>query len=288
MSWNCSGGVVSSTTDENSQPINYSYADSNSWRVTQVSYPDGGQGTTTYNTGSTTPWTINTTGKISSTQALTSTTTLDGLGRVSQTQVTSDPDGTSKVDQTYAYNTTGFVGTTSNPYRSTSDPIYGITSKQNDAIGRFKSVTRPDGNIASASYSGNCVTFLDEANKQRKECFDGLGRITSAFEPDGSNSLTWETDYQYDTLDNLTGVTQKGGSGNSGDWRVRSFSYDGLSRLTQENTPEGGTVNYSYSGNCSGNPAQVCSRTDGRSVTTTYAYDALYRATSRTTTVQIS
>jgi len=53
-------------------------------RVTQVSYPDGGQGTATYNTGSTTPWTINASGKITSTQTLTSTVTLDGLGRVSQ------------------------------------------------------------------------------------------------------------------------------------------------------------------------------------------------------------
>lgn len=282
ISWNCSGGVVSSITDENSQTISYTYGDSNSWRVTQVSYPDGGQGTTSYNTGSATPWTTNTAKIITGTRTLNATITLDGLGRVSQSQITSDPDGISTVDQTYGYNTTGFLSTASNPYRSTSDPIYGITFTQTDAIGRLKSVTRPDGNVVSATYSGNCVTYLDEANKQRKQCSDGLGRITSVFEPDTSNSLTWETDYQYDVLDNLTGVIQKGGSGNSGDWRIRSFSYDGLSRMTQENTPEGGIVNYSYSGSCSGSPAQVCSRTDARGTATTYAYDTLHRLTSRT------
>src|SRR5207245_2640277 len=41
-------------------------------------------------------------------------------------------------------------------------------------------------------------------------------------------------------------------------------------------TPDTGTTL------CSGNPGAVCRRTDARSITTTYAYDALNRLTSKT------
>ena len=44
-------------------------------------------------------------------------------------------------------------------------------------------------------------------------------------------NLNYETDYIYDVLNNLTNATQKGGA-SSGSWRIRSFGYDGLSRLT--------------------------------------------------------
>jgi RHS repeat-associated protein len=58
-----------------------------------------------------------------------------------------------------------------------------------------------------------------------------------------------------------------------------------LSRLTSVTTPEAGKVTYSYavSGNpCSGDPSAPCTRTDARSIITTYAYDALNRLTSKT------
>jgi YD repeat-containing protein len=57
-----------------------------------------------------------------------------------------------------------------------------------------------------------------------------------------------------------------------------------LGRLTSAVTPEAGTTSYSYavSGSlCSGAPTAPCSRTDARSITTTYAYDALNRLTSK-------
>jgi RHS repeat-associated protein len=92
--------------------------------------------------------------------------------------------------------------------------------------------------------------------------------------PTLSNPLV--TNYTYDILGNLTGVTQGSQS--------RSYQYDGLSRLTQETTPEAGTVTLSYlsSGSlCSGNPSNPCSRTapapnqtGSTMVTTTYSYTA--------------
>jgi YD repeat-containing protein len=47
-----------------------------------------------------------------------------------------------------------------------------------------------------------------------------------------------------------------------------------------ENTPEAGTITYSYTNGgsaCSGDPSKLCSKSDQRPVTTTYQYDALNR-----------
>ena len=103
------------------------------------------------------------------------------------------------------------------------------------------------------------------------------------------NNKKYETDYLYDPLENLTSVTQKGdGSGN----RVRSFSYDSLSRLTSAANPESGTISYTYSNSssgCASSPGIVCTKaapaanqTGTATATTTYAYDALNRLTGKT------
>jgi YD repeat-containing protein len=102
-----------------------------------------------------------------------------------------------------------------------------------------------------------------------------LGRITSVTE--NPSSLDYLTAYTYDDLNDLTKVAQ-------GSSQTRNYSYDMLGRLTSAQIPEAGTTTYSYavSGSpCSGNPSAPCSRTDARSVTTTYAYDALNRPTSK-------
>ena len=138
------------------------------------------------------------------------------------------------------------------------------------------SVTRPDSNTVSISYSGNCATVTDEAGKARESCSDGLGRLTQVYEdPSG---LDYLTTYAYDALNDLTSVTQ--GS------QTRTYSYDALGRLTAATTPESGTANFYYTtsggGLCAGDPSAVCRRTDARGTTTTYTYDALNRLTQKT------
>lgn len=268
-------GLPTTTTDENNNQITNTY--DSLLRPLTINYPDGGQASYTYNS----PTSTSQSEKISSSQNLTSTTILDGLGRTSQQQLTSDPAGTVYTDTTY--NAIGLVASISNPHRTGSNPTDGTTQFTYDALGRMTLQTQPDGSTIQTTYSGNCVTTTNEAGQQRKSCSDGLGHSTSVFED--PSSLNYETDYTYDALNNLLTVNQKGGSTDSTQWRTRTITYDSLSRVIQSSTPEQGTLSLAYltsaGGNCSGDPTAVCRRTDARNITTTYTYDALNRVTQK-------
>jgi RHS repeat-associated protein len=254
-------GLTLTHTDQNSQTTSFSY--DNMRRETEIDYPDTGQINYTYTDTTPNPYVIFTQ-KITSGMNFTEQGTVDGLGRLTQTQLTSDPEGT---DYTYTtYDSLGRVSTVSNAYRSTSDSTYGGTTYNYDALNRSTAVTEQDGSVVSTSYSGPCTTVTDEAGKVRQSCADGLGRLTSVVEdPSG---LNYTTNYTYDALDNLTGVTQVGS-------RTRTFSYDSLSRLTSAANPESGTTYYTY--DADGN---VVTKTDARSITATNSYDPLNRVTS--------
>ncbi|MGH9509004.1 MAG: hypothetical protein ACRD2M_03635, partial [Terriglobales bacterium] len=131
------------------------------------------------------PVSATSTTKITSTLNLVSTAIQDGLGRVKQTQLTSDPEGTVFTDTTY--DALGRTATVTNPYRSTSDPTYGITITEYDALGRVTKVIPPDGsptaNNITTLYAGNTVTVTDQAGKIRKSETDALGRLIRVDEP---------------------------------------------------------------------------------------------------------
>ena len=215
------------------------------------------------------------------------TAVIDGLGRTDNEQLNSDPAG---IDYTATtYDADGRKSSVSDPYRSTSDPTYGLTTYQYDGLSRVTKLIPPDGsssaNNVSTTYADNCTTVTDQQSKSRASCTDALGRLTQVTEDPGG--LGYITNYQYDTLDNLTQLTQ--GS------QTRTFAYDSLSRLTSSTNPESGTTHYCFTqlagtacatpdtGTtlCSGDPSAVCRRTDARSITTTHAYDALNRLTSK-------
>jgi RHS repeat-associated protein len=84
------------------------------------------------------------------------------------------------------------------------------------------------------------------------------------------------TFYTYSVTGNLTQVVQG--------VQTRTFAYDGLGRVIQETTPEAGTITISYTTGgtpCSGDPSDICSRTDARGLTTTYSYDSQNRVISK-------
>ena len=293
-------GLSSAVANENDLGANnagmtYTYDFAN--RPLCVTYADGGQTCNMYFMTASPPYSTQTVLVTSGTSVGTKTI-LDGYGRVTETQLTTDPGGLDKTDTTY--DAFGRVATISNPNRSTSDSTYGITSYYYDALGRPTSTAEPDGSAVSTSYAGNAITATDEVGNKRKTQTDGLGRLAIVWED--PSSLNYETDYAYDPLDNLTSVTQKGGAG-SGSWRVRTFTYDGLSRIvcaanpeiqavTCPSSPTGtiptGAVAYTYDANSNlktkkmPSPNQASNGT--ATVTTTYTYDAVNRLTGKTYT----
>jgi len=266
-------GLPERQTDPNNQTTTYTY--DAMFRPLVTSFPDGGQRSLSYDDN--TP-AVTETIKIDATQNLVRKTIFDGDGRVIQTQLLSDPEGVVYVDTTYDDNHR--KASESNPYRSTGEATYGITQYQYDNLDRVSKVIPPDGsgtsNNVTYTYSGNCTTVTDQAGKKQKTCTDALGRTIQVWEPDATGSFIYETAYQYDVLDNLARVDQKGNDPNSANWRTRTFTYNSLSQKTAESTPEGGSASYGFD-----NDGNLLTRTDARSITVTYAYDALHRPTSK-------
>jgi len=163
QTWDCVGGVVTSSTDVNGNPTTYSY--DALWRPIQTNFPDEGQTAVAYNFPVTPPNVPNivVSEKINSAgQFLTTQTNYDGLGRPVRSMFLSDPSGTDYTDTTY--NNLGQVYSVSNPYRTTSDPTYGLTYYQYDALGRTLQVTNPDSSTKLMTYAGGATEVQDEGN----------------------------------------------------------------------------------------------------------------------------
>lgn len=289
--WDFNKGELRQLIDENNNPTSYQYADP-WWRLTQATFPDGGSITKTYTDAGPNP-TVKTTTLINTGNSLISTTVMDGMGHVIQTQLNSDTnEGVDYVDTTY--DGFGRVATVSNPYRSTSDPTYGITSFSYDSLNRKTVEVETDGskvqwcfNDIPSSGQTNCSTnastqtnaewvdFSDEVGNHWQRTYDSFGRLTSVLEPNGSSqSPSMETDYGYDGLNDLISVVQNGN--NASYARDRSFTYNSLAQLTSATNPESGTLTYAFDAN-----GNVGSRTDSRGITTTYMYDVLNRPASK-------
>lgn len=285
FSYDYPSGQLTASTDQNGQVTEYRYDDAFA-RPTQSSYPDLGQTVISYNDSVpsvTTSKKLNTLG-----QHVTTMTVMDGMGHVTDSELTSAPCGT--VYTATTYDGLGQPYTVTNPYCSTSDPTYGLTTYTYDALGRTTQIKHPDGTVISTAYTGRATELTDEGNGtksvQRISQTDALGRLTSVCEVSGAtqfgttptpaacgqdiSATGFLTSYSYNALGNATGVTQGG-------LNSRTFAYDSLSRLTSATNPESGQTNYAYDAN-----SNVLTKTDARSVTTTYTYDAMNRLLSKT------
>lgn len=278
------------TTDVNSNSTYYHYNDPLD-RLTQTVYPLGWT-VTQY----TSPTQIDvyraltsTTPSSACTGCLHTSTTLDGLQRVIETV---RADG-SRIDTTY--NPMGLVQSVSNPYQSLSDSTYGVTSYVYDILNRLCLQNNPDSNSSQTtscttkgssalqfSYIVNGGYKTDENGNTWEYLYDPLGRLASVTEPNGA-----VTQYTNDVLGNLLSVSQTGLSSDGETPRLRSFTYDGMSRLVTATNPESGTVCYGvWSGStCSGGydgNGNLVAKTDARGVLTQYSYDAQNRMKSKT------
>ena len=313
--WNSCTGTMASANDTNSQTISFDY-DLMDRRVF-ASYPDGGQTCLQYSdaqnsyssdcpsmSGGALPIQIAMAKKMNSNgETDVSTTVLDGVSRVVQTQHNSDPWGVDYVNM--AYDADGRVASVTNPFRASGESSDGTIQYQYDALGRKVIQIQQDGsmmkwcydgvnvnslqssslcssNLGNQSVLGSWTDIADETGRHWQQTNDAAGRLVKVLEPNPTNSITAapadETDYTYDALDDLTQVNQWGGSYGTAPDLQRTFSYDGIARLTSSSNPETGTISYFYlnsgGGLCSGDPTNVCVRTDAIPTTTTYSYDA--------------
>lgn len=272
--YNNNTGLVTSVTDPNNLQTQFAY--DSSFRLTTVTLPDTTtQITTAYDD---TNFKVTTTTPIDSSHSQVQVTAADSLGRPSTTTL---KDGTGNVISiTQAqYDQWGRQYKVSNPY--TGSPSYWTTT-QFDALGRPTKTTLPDGKYTAYSYgtgsTANTATVTDPSGKQKQFVGDGLGRLTSVYEPDvTTGNLNVQTSYTFNVLDQLTQVTQGA--------QTRTYVYDALGRLNSATTPEAGTVCFGtvVSSVCQANGYDsfnnLLYRTDARGVLTTYSYDTLNRPT---------
>jgi RHS repeat-associated protein len=280
-------GVLLSSKNPNNLTTTYTY--DNLLRALTVNYPDTGQTTFTYPS----PNEETISQKMDSSHNRTASQLVDGLGRPIQ-QIVSNGEVTPNDQTDTCYDSLGRMAFASYPYQGSglsSSPCPSSNPGDSfayDPLNRITSVTHSDGSVASESYLGNTVTMTDEQGRTRQETDDGAGRVTQLIENPGG--LNYTTTYTHDPLNDLTGVTQAGS-------RQRTFTYDGLSRLTTSENPEANwspttqsyvltTYMYDANGNLI-NKAEPAPNQQGATTTTiTFCYDALNRMTAKGYTSQ--
>lgn len=284
--YNSCTGTMASATDPNSQLTTFTY--DLAARLSQTTFPDAGQisdcfsdlsGGSCYSTGQIY---MTRTDAIAPGSSKIWKAYVDGIGNAVQAQLASDPEGTDYTDLTY--DALERKATASNPHRATGASTDGTTQYSYDPFSRVTLITQPDGSNVNTSYLGNQTTVTDEAGKKRTSLTDGLGRLTTVWEdPVGVN---YETDYQYDVLNNLIRVDQKGSAPtDSTKWRTRTFTYNSLSQLLTANNPEiAAATNYSYDNNrnvVSKNAPAPNQTNPSVQQIIAFCYDALNRLTSK-------
>ena len=299
----CSGQVASHK-DWNLQSTGYSYGDPGDMgRLTLTTSPDGGSTSISYSDA--TPPSITTTTATNEPDGpIIGFSQYDGLGRVTETELQSDPYGADCVIS--AYDANGRVYSVSNPSRTCTLPSSAsqTTYFLYDGLNRLRTKTNPDGSTQSLSYAANVETFTDENLNQWTRTSNGISQLTNVLEPLGTASAaTMATDYCYTPVGDLVMVKQWGGpDGSQPQTRctlqsgplTRSFAYNGASWLLGSNNPETASAHNPASLSCTGlsgswttcygydGAGNLTSKTDNRGYSVSYFYDAINRLVRKT------
>jgi RHS repeat-associated protein len=290
-------GLQTSSADPNNLTTTKTYDVMERLKV--LSNPDGGQVSYTYNDTTPSPSVDISITANSSGSPVTGVEILDGLGRLKQKQLTSDPSGTDYTD--YTYDSFGRQYTVSNPYRGTPPNPSLLTTYAYDALGRSMTITEADNSVQQSQYCANATLSIDEAGIWKRTITDGLGRLIEADEPTSSSSTQnacagqggpiYATTYTYDVNGNVIGVVQAGS-------RQRTFVYDSLSRLTSSINPESNTegvspyttiastYTYDRNGNVLSKTSPAPNQQGTATQTISYCYDQLNRETQKAYTTQ--
>lgn len=306
--WNCAGAVLTSFTDENGKQTTVAYTDAYFWRPASSTDATGAVSTLTYNGQNSVESTLPFNAGNSAVDVL---KTLDSLGRVRVQQTRQSPGSSSFDSGEQDFDSLGRPDRTTLSYSGTASQLNSTapaTTETYDALNRVMSATDAGGGNTTYSYNQNDVLATvgpapaGENTKSRQLESDGLGRLTSVCEitsatgsgicgQNVSKTGFW-TQYTYDALGDLTGITQNAQAA-SGSQQKRSYTYDFLGRLTSETNPEIGPasapapINYTYDSatGCAGTSSgDLVQKVDPQGDTVCFAYDAWHRNTSTTYT----
>jgi RHS repeat-associated protein len=312
FTWNCTGGVQLTSTDENSKTTTVTYNDADFWRPNAQTDQLGNQTSFYYQPNPTyglpvafgSSLTFNNGNSVVNDIQYT-----DSLGRTYVDQRSQSPGSSTLDSVSYTFDANGRPYSVSVPcsiaYAGTcSTPK---TTQTYDALNRLLQTTDGGGGTATYSYSNNDVLITvgpaptGENTKRRQLEYDALGRLTSVCEltsgttawPSGACAQTtaqtgYWTKYSYDALGDLLTVTQNAQAA-AASQQTRTYTYDAMGRLISEKNPEmaQNTLNYVYDTDATCTPAakgDLVKRIDPVGNTTCYTYDALHRSTSTTYT----
>ncbi len=297
ITWNCIGGVATSVTDENNNKSSVSLTDNYFWRGSSMTDAASNTTNVNYKSANQTESSLVFPGGSSSVDAL---TTLDALGRNHISQVRQAPSSANYDTIESDFDSLGRPNRSTLPYTGTAGQTKSSppeTDTLYDALGRTTGITNSGNLSVSLSYPQNDVyqtvgpAPTGENAKIRQVEYDGLGRVTSVCEITSvtgsgtckqTNAVTgYWTQYTYDVLGDLTGVTQNAQS--TGNSQSRSYSYDALGRMTQEINPESGTTKYTYDSDTTcgiTSNGDLVKKVDAYANVTCFAYDALHRPVS--------
>jgi RHS repeat-associated protein len=130
-------------------------------------------------------------------------------------------------------------------------------------------VTRTDYLTVYGGVAGNYVKVTDPALRWKIQQTNAQGQLIRVIEPNPGGGADWVTNYTYDDLGHLAGVSMPRSNGT----QTRTFVYTGAD-LTSATNPENGTVTYQYDAS-----HRVTKRTDAKGQETHYVYDTYGRLT---------
>jgi RHS repeat-associated protein len=243
------------------------------------------------------------------TLSLTARTNGPNYSLSAQGQSTDETDGFSSFDSTSASGTaltggsypsttydSGTLTVTAGSFQASASYSQSQNSSSSAMAQAITNALNASGSPVTASVSGATISMTAKTvgtatnytvTGSSTRSFTASSTTLSGGTNPGGLASPYVTGYTYDTLGNLVQVNQAGDGSQAA--RVRTFTYDSLSRLLTATNPETGKITYQYDAN--GNTLQKISPAPNQlqstvTQTISYCYDVLNRPTGRAYSAQ--